>query len=216
MIPRVKICCISSSWELATAVAHGASAVGLVSAMPSGPGVIDEPLIAQLARETPPGVASFLLTSLQSASAIVDQHQRTRTSTVQICDAVPIADYASLRAGMPGAKLVQVIHVEGEAALDEALQVAPHVDAILLDSGRPNQSTKELGGTGRVHDWRVSQKIREQVGVPIYLAGGLHPNNVRRAIDEVGPFGLDLCSSVRTEGVLDPRKLEAFFRAVRA
>lgn len=216
MPPHVKICCISSAWELATAVEHGAYAVGLVSAMPSGPGVIDESLIAALALQTPSDVWSFLLTSLQSPSEIVAQHHRTRTRVIQLCDAIAEDDYGTLRTELPGIKLVQVIHVESEASIEEAVRVAPFVDALLLDSGRPTAAKKELGGTGRVHDWSLSKRIRESVQVPIYLAGGLRPDNVAEAIHVVRPFGLDLCSGMRTDGVLDPAKLAAFFAAVRS
>jgi phosphoribosylanthranilate isomerase len=213
---RVKICCISSVEEAAIAVEAGANAVGLVSAMPSGPGVIPEALIAEIAPAAPPGVATFLLTCLQSAGGIIDQQRRLRTNTIQICDRLTDGTYDELREALPGIKLVQVIHVGGEESIAEAADVAPHVDAILLDSGNQKLAVKELGGTGRRHDWLVSRRIREAVGVPLYLAGGLNASNVREAIETVGPFGLDVCSGVRTDGRLDARKLAEFFAAVRA
>ena len=92
--------------------------------------------------------------------------------------------------------------------------VAPAVDGILLDSGNPSLPVKELGGKGRTHDWRLSRRIREAVDVPVFLAGGLHAGNVAEAIDRVGPFGVDVCSGVRTNGRLDEEKLAEFFRRV--
>jgi phosphoribosylanthranilate isomerase len=214
-LTRVKICCISSVEEARLAVAAGASAVGLVSAMPSGPGVISESLIAEVAPTVPPGVATFLLTCLQSAREIVAQQQRRlRTNTIQICDSLTEGTYDELREALPGVKLVQVVHVGGEASIDEAVAVAPHVDAILLDSGNQKLAVKELGGTGRRHDWTISRRIREAVGVPLFLAGGLNAKNVQEAIRAVGPFGVDVCSGVRLEGRLDAGKLAAFFAAV--
>jgi phosphoribosylanthranilate isomerase len=91
--------------------------------------------------------------------------------------------------------------------------VAPHVNAILLDSGNPSAAVKELGGTGRVHDWELSRRIREAVDVPVYLAGGLRPENVAEAVARVGPFGLDVCSGVRSDGRLDRDKVEGLIRA---
>ena len=193
------------------AIRMGASAVGLVSEMPSGPGPIKEELICEIAARIPPAVASFLLTSKQEAAAIIEQQRRCNVNTVQICDRLQQGSYEELRAGLPGISLVQVIHVAGEESLEEALRVAPHVDAILLDSGNQALAVKELGGTGRRHDWTISRKIREQVGVPLFLAGGLRADNVREAVETVAPFGLDVCSGVRTDGRLDERKLEAFF-----
>lgn len=214
-VRRTKICCISSVEEARLAVAAGAAALGLVSHMPSGPGVIAEERIAEIAARVPPGVATFLLTSLQEADAIVDQQRRCRTNTIQLCDALPPGAYAALRRALPGIALVQVVHVRGPASTDEALAVAPHVDALLLDSGNPTLEVKELGGTGRVHDWAVSRQIRERAGVPVFLAGGLRPENVVAALEQVDPFGLDVCSGVRTDGRLDPDKLHRFFERVR-
>jgi phosphoribosylanthranilate isomerase len=212
--PRVKICCIGGVEEARLAVEHGASAVGLVGEMPSGPGVIPEELIARVAASVPPPVASFLLTCAQDAAAIIGQQRRAGTNAVQICDRLSGGSYEELRAAMPGVALVQVIHVTGPESVEEAVGVAPRVNAILLDSGNQSLPVKELGGTGRTHDWGLSRRIREAVGVPVFLAGGLNPSNVAEAVRQVGPFGLDVCSGVRTGGRLDETKLKDFFRAV--
>ncbi len=214
--PRIKICCISSVDEARLAIVAGASALGLVAAMPSGPGVIGEALIAEIAASVPPPVATFLLTALQDADAIEAQHARCRTSVLQLVDHVPPAELRRLRARLPAIKLVQVIHVRDVAALDEAREVAPLVDALLLDSGNPSLAVKELGGTGRVHDWEVSARICAEAGKPVFLAGGLTPANVVEAIERVRPFGLDLCTGVREHGTLNAGKLGAFVAAVRA
>jgi phosphoribosylanthranilate isomerase len=212
--PRVKICCISSIAEAQLAIAYGASAVGLVSQMPSGPGVIDEQLIVEIASHVPPPVATFLLTCAGSATEIIAQQHRTRVNTIQIVDRVPPSVYADLRRALPGISLVQVIHVVGSESIEESLRVASDVDAILLDSGNQSLPVKELGGTGRTHDWLLSRRIREAVPVPLFLAGGLRPDNIRAAIDAVGPFGVDICSGVRSDGKLDEVKLAQFFAAI--
>ena len=211
--PRVKVCCISSVDEARLAVECGADALGLVSAMPSGPGVIFEALIGAIAATVPPPVATFLLTCEQRVEAIVAQQQRCRTNTVQLCDRLTEGSHADLRAAMPGVAIVQVIHVTGRASIDEALAVAADVDAILLDSGNQTLATKELGGTGRTHDWELSAEIRQRAGVPIFLAGGLRVENVASAVRQVEPWGLDICSGVRTDGHLDRDKLQAFIAA---
>ena len=213
--PRVKICCIASEAEAALAVSMGASAVGLVSRMPSGPGPIPESLIRDIARTVPPGVATFLLTSETTAEPIIAQQRYTGANTLQLVDEVAPAVYATLRDALPGIKIVQVIHVRDESALDQSHQVSLLVDAILLDSGNPSLSIKELGGTGRAHDWAVSRKIRDGVRVPVYLAGGLNSGNVAQAIAQVQPFGVDVCSGLRVDGRLDAKKLEQFMRGVR-
>ncbi len=195
------------------AVGCGASALGLVARMPSGPGPIADELIAEIAKAVPPPIATFLLTSETTADEIARHHQRVHTSTIQIVDSLSAGTYTDLRAQLPGIKIVQVIHVSDEKSVDEAVRLSEQVDALLLDSGNPHLQVKELGGTGRTHDWRLSRKIVELSCVPVFLAGGLKPANVREAIETVQPYGLDLCSGVRTNGHLDKNKLEAFFRA---
>lgn len=184
--------------------------------MPSGPGIIPEDEIVRIAGAVPPGVATFLLTSLREVDAIVAQQRRTGIGTLQICDRLPRGSHQDLRLALPRVRLVQVVHVVDRESLDEALAFETEVDALLLDSGRPDLAVKELGGTGRTHDWEISQRIREAVRVPVFLAGGLNPENVGQAIRQVGPFGVDVCSGVRTDGRLDTDKLARFFASVAA
>src|SRR5690349_15967939 len=211
---EIKICCISSHEEARMAIDAGANVLGLVSAMPSGPGVIDEALIASIAKSV--SAQTFLLTSLCDADEIVAQHARLKTTAIQLCDALPAGSLPRLREALPGVRLVQVIHVTGEASYDEAMAAARDADALLLDSGNPALRIKELGGTGRVHDWTISKRICSDAGVPVFLAGGLRPENVAEALAITGATGVDICSGVRTDGHLDREKLERFIGAVRA
>jgi phosphoribosylanthranilate isomerase len=182
--------------------------------MPSGPGVISEDAIARIAATVPPPIATFLLTSEQSPETIIAQQRRCGTNTLQLCDHLPVTVYPRLRDALPGIGLVQVVHVADEASVDYAIAAAAHVDALLLDSGNLNLAVRQLGGTGRTHDWTLSRRIRDAIRIPLFLAGGLNAANVAEAIAAVEPFGLDLCSSVRTNDNLDPVKLRAFFAAI--
>jgi len=212
MQPRIKICCIRSIDEAFTAIGFGASAIGLVARMPSGPGPIPDVLIRQIAANVPPPIATFMLTSETSVKAIIKHHERTLTNTIQIVDNLEEGTYKELKDALPSVKIVQVIHVIDEESVDQAVSISENVDALLLDSGNPNLKIKELGGTGRVHDWKLSRKIRDNSKCPVFLAGGLKPENVRQAIEEVEPFGIDVCSGVRTGGKLDRQKLSDFFQ----
>lgn len=211
---KVKICCISSIEEAKLAVAYGAAAIGLVGRMPSGPGTITDELIHAIAKTVPPPIQTFLLTSETTTDNIIEHHRKVNTTTIQIVDALSGREYHKIREAIPHVKLVQVIHVLDEKAVQEAIEIAEWVDAILLDSGNPNLSTKVLGGTGKTHNWDLSKKIRENISIPTYLAGGINKDNIRMAIDHVQPYGIDLCSSVRTNGQLDERKLEELFKAL--
>jgi phosphoribosylanthranilate isomerase len=211
---RLKVCCIASRDEAALAVAHGADAVGLVAPMPSGPGAITEEAIAAVVPHVPPPVATVLLTPRTDAQTIVMQARRTGVNTLQLVDFVGSPVLERLRVALPTVRLLQVVHVLDDDSVREALAVASFVDALLLDSGNPRLKVKELGGTGRVHDWALSRAIRDRAGIPVFLAGGLHAENVGEAVRTVRPFGVDVCSGVRTDGRLDAAKLDAFTRAL--
>jgi phosphoribosylanthranilate isomerase len=171
--------------------------------------------LQRIAATVPPAIGTFLLTSRQSIADIIKQQRFCRTNTIQICDHLTEGTHHDLKDASPGISVVQVIHITGSESIDAAARIAPHVDAILLDSGNQKLAIKELGGTDRTHDWSLSRAIRERIGIPLFLAGGLTPDNVDQAIEEVGPFGFDLCSSVRTDGKLNATKLKRFFAAVR-
>ncbi len=215
-LTRTKICCIHSPEEVALAAASGADMLGFVSDMPSGPGVIDDVRARDLIRLVPPGVTPVLLTRKQRAEDLVAQARYCGATTLQLVLMPEIEAYAALREALPGARLIQVVHVTGAEALDQAQAAAVQADALLLDSGTLVGDLVELGGTGRTHDWAISAQIVRASPVPVILAGGLNAGNVAAAIHEVGPYAVDLCTGVRSDGVLDAAKLAPFMAAVRA
>jgi len=213
----VKVCCIQSLEEAALAAGAGAAFLGLVGAMPSGPGPIADALIAEIAAGAPGEATPVLLTSRTEAEAIAGHVRATGARAVQIVSTVAPDVRRAVRAALPGVPVLQVVHVEGEASLGEALEAAEGSDYLLLDSGRPSAPVPELGGTGRVHDWTVSARIVAVAPVPVFLAGGLNPGNVARAVAEVAPFGVDVCSGLRgPDGRLEAALLSAFVAAAGA
>ena len=211
---RVKICCIASPEEAALAVDAGADAVGLVGAMPTGPGVITDAAARRIALTVPPPVMPWLLTSEEDPVAIRDHAAACGVSTVQIVRHVAPQTHDWLAEHAPTLRRVQVIHVEGRDALDIVAAYGSRPHAYLLDSGRP--SVAELGGTGRRHDWAVSAELVRVASRPVFLAGGLGPDNAAEAVRAVRPFGLDICSGLRTDGALDAALLARFIAAIRA
>jgi phosphoribosylanthranilate isomerase len=212
---HIKICCISTLSEAKIAIDAGADAIGLVGPMPSGPGTISLSHATNIALETSPPVSRFLLSSADQAEALIEQAIKTGVDTLQIVRQLDPSVLKKVRQAMPAIRLVQVVHVLSRADLDVIASHGPHVHAFLLDSGRPDAPVAELGGTGRVHDWSISNEFVENSPVPVFLAGGLNADNVGEAIGTVRPYGVDLCSGVRTGGGLDPIKLEKFMSAVR-
>ncbi len=212
---RIKICCITSLEEANLAIRYGADALGLVSWMPNGEGILGDEKISELSATIPSGVRQFLLTCRQQASEIVRQVREAGTDTVQLVDRMKVPDLLRLREELPEVSLVQVVHVSDPSSIAEAEAVAPYVDSILLDSGKPDSPVRTLGGTGDAHDWSISAEIVRRVPVPVLLAGGLGPDNVAQAIREVQPWGVDVCSRLRPQARLDEDLLAAFVDAVR-
>jgi phosphoribosylanthranilate isomerase len=222
MIP-FKICCMQSEAEIDMAAAAGARAVGIVGPMPNGAGFLDEETAARLARYAVKRhgdkVWATLLTKRTRAADIADHVAATGANAVQIVDRPEAGTHAFLRARFPALKILQVIHVEDERAINEARDCGAEVDAILLDSGKPSAASPTFGGTGDTHDWSVSRRIVETCGRPAFLAGGLTPQNAGEALRAVRPYGLDICSGLREKDrgyALNVEKLAAFAAALRA
>lgn len=211
---KVKICCIQSIEETQIAIEHGAFAIGLVSKMPSGPGVISEEIIREIAKWSKGKIKTVLLTALQNADELIDQIEYCETDIVQLVDSQEIGTFGKLKKEFPNVEIMQVIHVIDTESITKAVEVSKHVDKLLLDTGNPNLKTKVLGGTGKTHNWKLSKKIVDEVDVPVFLAGGLNPNNVSEAISQVQPFGVDLCSGLRTNNILDRVMVKKFLKAV--
>lgn len=221
MIP-FKICCMQSIDEADAAVAAGALAIGLVAEMPNGPGPIEDAAIARIAAHVRAThgerLWTVLLTSRIDEHAIADHVATTGVNTVQIVDRPSAKTHAHLRRAHPSLRIIQVVHVENDGAIEEARRAGEAVDAILLDSGKPSAALRTLGGTGDVHDWSVSRRVVETCGRPVFLAGGLNPANVAEAVRHVRPFGVDICSGLRDRErgyALNADKLAAFAAALR-
>ncbi len=210
MNPKIKICCIKTIEEAKIAIKYGANAIGLVSEMPSGPGIISESKILEITNSIPHEIDTFLLTSKTSLNEIKEQHDRIKTKTIQLVDYLDEVELSLIKSIFPRIKIIQVVHVVDHSSIQDAIRFSSYVDGILLDSGNPHESIKILGGTGKTHNWEISKRIVESIDIPVYLAGGLHSKNIIEALEIVQPFGIDVCSGVRTNGQLDERKLAAF------
>ena len=198
------------------AINAGASAIGLVGPMPSGPGIISNEKIAAIISNIHVPIDTFLLTSETTVQGIFNHYQKAKTTTIQLVDKIEKGGHDQLKKLLPEVKIIQVLHVVGEESIEEAMSLMENVDGLLLDSGNPKLKVKELGGTGRIHNWEISRSIVEKSKVPVWLAGGLKPENIQNAIQHVQPYGVDLCSGVRTDGKLDFNKLSLFFKNVNS
>ena len=205
---RVKICCIKNLIEAQMAVDAGATEIGLVGQMPTGPGVIEDHMIREIASQFNSQVNTVLLTSEQTSEFLITHIKKVRVRSVQIVRELPTSHLEQIKEHVPGILIFQVVHVENEEAITRAIDYARFADTLLLDSGKPSQAI--LGGTGLAHDWQISRQIVDAVDIPVFLAGGLNAANVRAAVEQVRPAGVDVCSGLRTKGNLDQTKVTDF------
>lgn len=211
----LKICCIQSLDEARLAIREGATHIGLLPESTGGDRAIPEARVLAIAAATRDAAASVMVTQERDVVALCAQHARCGTSAIQLARPLAPEAYAALRAAVGSVSLIQSVHVDGPSAVAVARTLMPHVDVLLLDSGRADGSPAELGNTGRVHDWQISRAIVEASSRPVLLAGGVGPDNVAEALRVVGPAGVDICSGVRTSGHLDEDRLRAVRAALR-
>ena len=206
----VKVCCITSLEEAELALSRGANLLGLVSEMPSGPGVITTSNIAAIVFRLPENIRTVLLTSKVMAQSIVEQHKQVKTWGIQLVDKLAQNELSILKKKLPETCLIGVVHVRDASSISEALGYADTVDMLILDSGNPEAEKRTLGGTGQTHDWEISREICRRSSIPVLLAGGLTPGNISNAVNSVSPAGVDVCSGVRNKGLLDGSLLRQF------
>lgn len=207
---RVKICGNRTIEEAKMAVEAGADAVGFLVGIRHDS---DDSLAPETARDIvkhiPPFISTVVVTHLVTAKEVVDLCDRILPTTVQLHDDIVPRQIAEIRMVRPHLKLIKAIHVVGDQAMNEAKTFSPYVDAILLDS----RTNDRIGGTGRIHDWDISERIVAADLKPVILAGGLTPNNISEAIAKVKPYGVDVHSGVEDEdGNRDVQKLKEFIR----
>ena len=200
---RVKICGITRKEDALVALEAGAHALGLVF-YPESPRYVDPEYARWLVPSLPPLVSWVGVFVNRSVEEMVVTARGVGLDTLQLHgDEEPRVCRACL---VEGFKVIKAIRVASEKDLEWLDRYRGSVSAILLDTRVPGR----YGGTGQTFHWRLAAKVGD---VPVILAGGLTPDNVTQAIEEVHPWGVDVSSGVeRTPGVKDHRLVELFVR----
>ena len=203
---RVKVCGLTREEDVAIAVEAGADAVGFILGIPSSPRNLTLEKAERLVSKVPVFVDSVIVTAPKSFEWLIEVVQRVKPSAIQIHGKEQL-DFTEIRRKLGNTRLIKTVYVK-EALDKETLKELKDFDAILLDSFNKGQ----YGGTGKIHDWGLSAKIREAVKhVPVILAGGLKSENVKEAILKVQPYAVDVASGVEQEpGIKDHEKVRAF------
>jgi phosphoribosylanthranilate isomerase len=221
-MPKVKICGMQCAEDIDMAVRFGADAVGFITDVPVQTSrKIDSDTASGLIRHVPLFVESVLVIMPYNTDHALELVRKTHPDSIQLHNDMGPEDIEIIRDGINGRqKIIKTFTVSAGArevmtagliAQIDALSETGLIDGALLDSGK----TGMIGGTGITHDWSVSREIVENTDIPIILAGGLKPENVRDAVEQVRPFAVDTASGVETEGNKDPAKVCRFIREAR-
>jgi phosphoribosylanthranilate isomerase len=204
---RVKICGLTREEDLAVAIDTGADAVGFLVGVPSSPRNLTLEKAETLLGQVPVFVDSVVVTAPKSIDRLVKFCERLKPSAIQIHGKEQL-DFSKIRDKIKHSQLIKTVYVTEDALNERVVENLKTFDAVLLDSF----SKEQYGGTGKIHDWTLSRQIKEAVApVPVVLAGGLKPENVKEAVLAVEPYAVDVASGVETSpGVKDHIKIRAF------
>ena len=204
---RVKICGITRKEDLDATAAAGADAVGFVVGVASSPRNLSLSEAEKLIRQVPSFVKSVLVTVPKSLGELVETCKRLNPDAVQIHGT---SMFGAVRERLPNTLLIGAVKANSPDAFDIAAKAAETFDAVLLDSF----DNGRYGGTGIVHDWELSKRVRQVIHPkPLILAGGLNPENVAEAVRTVEPYAVDVSSGVeRQPGIKDHTKIIEFIK----
>ena len=207
-MPFIKICGLKTYDEARLALDAGATAFGFLVALNyETADRISPEIAADIIGKLPKTAETVIVTHLTDPDKAADLARYTGAHTLQVHGDMRPAGVRQLVALAPSLRLIKAVHVSGPDSLETAAAYADIAHALLLDT----RTADRLGGTGRTHDWSISAQIVTAVPVPVYLAGGLTPDNVQRAIETVRPAGVDVNSGVKdSAGGKDRRKVGLF------
>ena len=212
----VKICGIRRHEDALIAAELGADAIGLlVGQRHNSPDFISAAVAREISRTLPPSVEAVLVTQITEVDEIERLLRQSGIRAVQLHSEITADSVANLRTRFPDLKVFKSVHVISAESVRYPEGFSKVVDGFVLDT--INVATDQVGGTGNIHDWSISQKIVERFpDIPIILAGGLNSKNVRSAIESVHPFGVDVNSGTKgSDGFKDARKMREFIREAK-
>lgn len=212
----LKICGTTNLEDAQRSVAAGADALGFIFA-PS-PRRIDIGTAAAIIRELRGEVEAIGVFVNETPDRVAEIAGQAGLTGVQLHGEEPAESLPGFRRALGERKIIKTLHT-GDllAASEKVATYLAHrgsVDAILLDSGSPQQR----GGTGLSFNWQDAKPLAEEIrrAMPLILAGGLNPANVAQAIEYLDPWGIDVVSGVESSpGKKDENKLREFIAAVR-
>ena len=210
MTRLIKVCGIQNANEALGAIEAGANSIGLLLGVPE---YVEDKITPEIAKQilasVLEGIRTVMVTHLLKVNEIVDIAEYTGVSAIQVHNDLDTEGMKQLQQNLHNIELIKAIHVLDHSAVDQAKMYEPCSDMILLDT----KTKDRIGGTGKTHDWNISKEIVNKLNIPVILAGGLNPQNIKEAIIKVKPSGIDANSGLEHEdGLKDFEKIRLFAR----
>lgn len=204
---RVKICGLMREEDVQVALENGADVVGFIVQSPTSPRNLTLNRAERLMKTVPIFTLKVAVTITEDIKSIKKICSKLRPDALQLYGR-NVQLVRQVRRSNPETKIILATGIRDRSSVDTATRTAKESDAVLADT----VDNRGMGGTGQVHDWNLTATIRKRIHPkPLILAGGLTPKNVRQAIKQVEPYGVDVSSGVeRAVGVKDQQKIRDF------
>ncbi len=207
---KVKICANKSVDEAKMCLDAGADIIGiLVGQEHNSNDFIDKYKAKEITNFVDKRCKVSLVTHLTDADKIIELTKFIGNDIIQLHSDIKEDEVEKIYKSLPNVKLVRLIHISKDGKICTNYKKVQYVDYYLLDSF--NLKTNQVGGTGLIHDWNKSSELIKELNKPVFLAGGLNPDNVKQAVSLAHPYGVDVNSGCKNKlGMKDKNKVKNF------
>ena len=207
----VKICANKTIEEAQMCLNAGADVIGiLVGQEHSSTDFVNKETAKEICDYVNKRCNVSLVTHLTNADEIIELTKFIGNNIIQLHSNIEEREVKKIVNALPNIKLVRLIHISTDGQIATNISKMKYADFYLLDSF--NLKTNQVGGTGFTHDWNKSRELITKLNKPTFLAGGLNPDNVKIAINQTNPYGVDVNSGCKVDGKKNAEKVLKFVK----
>ena len=206
---KVKICANRTIEDARMSLGAGADIIGLlVGQEHTSNDFIDKYKAKEICDYIAGRCDVSLVTHLKNADEIIELTEFIGNNIIQLHSDIEESEVEKIKQNLPKIKLVRIVHLAKDGTIHSNLETIKYADYYLMDSF--NLATNQVGGTGLTYDWKKAGELIKKLDKPVFLAGGLNPENVRKAISQANPYGVDVNSGCKLDGVKNVDKVREF------
>ncbi len=212
---RIQMAGIRNIADALNSVECGVDIIGLlVGQKHTSDDFISKETAKEIKLSLPKGVTTTLITHLENASEIIDIARFIDVDYIQLHSYIEESEVDKIRETLPDKKLLRLIHISEDGETLNDISKIKNVDFYFTDS--INLKTNQVGGTGLTHDFERDRELVASLNKPVFVAGGLTPENVAEVVKLCQPYGVDVNSGCRGKnGGRDKAKMRKFVSQAR-